>query len=485
MTALPHTRRAGAGAPPVARIPFPTVDEVSRHCAQDEEPETVLIEVHLPGRPEPGRLRDAFGEALRRHPRILMRQAPGHRFARRYHWELTGDADVDPVHFPPPGPDALDEARARALSACPPLSVSPPVRLDVITPAADAGGCVLLLTVNHTALDGPACLRVLATAAELYGGADNSPAPPPVRPPGTGRSAPTGARLPADAPGGTGWARPARIAADARTAGTGNGLLLTELPVPRRAPRGTGGGPGYTVNDQLLVCTALTVARWNLLHGRPTGPIRITMPVDDRTRGALMPIGNGTRLVDVLLSPEDRADEELLSAERPDPEAVARLLRRTARRTRALKAVSRPPLGRGAALLTAPVLPVAARAALTRRLRRAVAPWTSTTLVSNIGRIPYPMDFGDAGRAHAVWFSAPVRMPRGLTVTTAGTAGRLHVALRWSRALLDDDAGAAVARLFAQSLEVTSAVTAEAAPEAPPDVTSEATSPETSPGGAG
>ncbi|WP_432095294.1 condensation protein [Streptomyces sp. bgisy100] len=499
MTALPHTRRAGAGAPPVARIPFPTVDEVSRHCAQDEEPETVLIEVHLPGRPEPGRLREAFGEALRRHPRILMRQAPGHRFARRYHWELTGDADVDPVHFPPPGPDALDEARARALSVCPPLSLSPPIRLDVITPVADGDGCVLLLTINHTALDGPACLRVLATAAELYGGTDNSPAPPPVRSPGAGT--PAGTVVPADAPGGTGWARPARVAADARTAGTGNGLLLTELPVPRRAPRGAGGGPGYTVNDQLLVSTALTVARWNLLHGRPTGPVRITMPVDDRTRGALMPIGNGTRLVDVALSPEDRADEELLSAERPDPEAVARLLRRTAQRTRALKSVSRPPLGRGAALLTAPVLPVAARAALTRRLRRAVAPWTSTTLVSNIGRIPYALDFGDAGRAHAVWFSAPARMPRGLTVTTAGTAGRLHVALRWSRALLDDDAAAALARLFAQSLEVTSAVTSEAASEAAseampertwgatseaiPEVPSEATSSETAPGGAG
>ncbi|MET7927957.1 hypothetical protein ABZT43_28950, partial [Streptomyces sp. NPDC005349] len=26
-----------------------------------------------------------------------------------------------------------------------------------------------VLTINHTALDGPACLRVLATAAEIYG----------------------------------------------------------------------------------------------------------------------------------------------------------------------------------------------------------------------------------------------------------------------------------------------------------------------------
>jgi hypothetical protein len=149
----------------------------------------------------------------------------------------------------------------------------------------------------------------------------------------------------------------------------------------------------------------------------------------------------------------------LLTAARPDPEAVARLLRRTAERTRALKGTQGPPLGWGAALLTAPVLPVGLRAATARGLRRAVAPWTSTTLLSNIGRVPYPLDFGDAGRARAVWFSAPARMPRGLTVTTASTAGRLHLALRWSRALLDDAAAAALARLFEQSLAATAAET--------------------------
>ncbi|MET9112074.1 condensation protein, partial [Streptomyces zhihengii] len=88
----------------------------------------------------------------------------------------------------------------------------------------------------------------------------------------------------------------------------------------------------------------------------------------------------------------------------------------------------------------------------TRALRRAAGPWTSTTLLSNIGRIPYPLDFGDAGRASAVWFSAPARMPRGLTFTTASTGGRLHLALRWSRALLGDEDGARLRDLFAQRL---------------------------------
>lgn len=124
------------------------------------------------------------------------------------------------------------------------------------------------------------------------------------------------------------------------------------------------------------------------------------MPVDDRPRGADMPIGNGTRLVEVTFAPQEL-----------DADRMGELLRRTANRTRALKSVDRPQLGHGAALLTAPVVPVAWRAAVTRGLRRA-ATSTSTTLLSNIGRIPYALDFGEtAGRAHAVWFSAPPACP--------------------------------------------------------------------------
>ncbi|MCW7943502.1 condensation protein [Streptomyces hygroscopicus] len=431
------------------RIPFPVVDEVSRHCLQEEEPETVHIEVHLPGRLDRARLRTAFTGALHRHPRILVHEAPGRWYSRRYTWELTPGPEAEVVSFAPQGNDALRDARARALSQAPPLALSPPIRLEVVEgagsavggsavagspvagPAVAANGTVLVLTINHTALDGPACLRILATAAELYGGRDNSPAAPPVRPPET-------VQEPPDTP--STWVPPARVARGAPESSPGNGLLVTELFLPRR-PKSV----PYTVNDQLMVTTALTVAHWNREHGARPRPLRITMPVDDRPRDTTMPIGNGTRLVEVPF-----AADEL------DPKDMAALLRRTATRTRALKSLSRPQLGHGAALLTAPVLPVSWRAAVTRTLRRAATPWTSTTLLSNIGRIPYALDFGeDAGRAHAVWFSAPARMPRGLTVTTASTAGRLHLALRWSRALLGHGDGAHLRDLFEHYLHTT------------------------------
>ncbi|MDX3666533.1 hypothetical protein [Streptomyces europaeiscabiei] len=503
MTTLDHPARDEAAHGPV-RIPFPVVDEVSRHCLQEEEPETVHIEVHLPGHLDPDRLRTAFDAALRAHPRILMREAPGRWYSRRYEWELTGEPEVEVVAFLPAGPHALRDARTRALMEAPSLTLSPPIRLEVVEgagpavgseasddvghasrptvstagsraagamgvlppergrergrtgaaaprtagqrkhPPADltpgsppSKGTVIFLTVNHTALDGPACLRILATAAQLYGGRDNAPTAPPVRPAPT-PDEPT----PPETDTPSNWARPARVAPGTPEPSPGNGLLVTELPVPRRPKSAP-----YTVNDQLMVTTALMLAHWNREHGARPRPLRITMPVDDRPRDTDMEIGNGTRLVEVAFS-----SDELNPAHTP----LAALLRRTAERTRALKSQQRPQLGHGASLLTAPVVPVAWRAALTRSLRRAAAPWTSTTLLSNIGRIPYALDFGEeAGRAHAVWFSAPARMPRGLTVTTASTAGRLHLALRWSRALLSHGDGAHLRDLFEHYLHAT------------------------------
>jgi hypothetical protein len=454
MTSIEAATHDGHGStrPVLARIPFPTVDEVSRHCLSDDEPETVHIEVHLPGRPDPVRLREAFHRALLLHPRILVRQAPHRWYRRSYEWELTAAPDTDPVSFTRPGPDALARARARALTLCPPLSQSPPVRLEVVT--VEAARTVLLLTLHHTALDAPAGLRVLATTAALHNGEDA---------PGPGRPAPVRHAGFAGPVPSAGRFRPVRLAAGPtaerpRTGSSGNGLLLMELPVPpRTVPTGADhpDPAAWTVNDQLLVAASLMVGRWNRFHGVPYGPVRITMPVDDRTRDMAMPIGNGTRLVEVPVAPEDPCEERLLLAPRPDPAAVARLLHTTARRTRALKSLPRTPLGPGAALLTAPVLPVGVRGALTRHMRRAAARWTSTLLLSNIGRVPYPMDFGDAGRAHAVWFSAPARMPRGLSVAAASTDGRLHVSLRWSRDLLDDAGGATLARLFEECLSTT------------------------------
>ncbi|MFW6690236.1 condensation protein [Streptomyces sp. MAR4 CNX-425] len=445
-------------------VPFPTVDEVSLHCADPAEPETVHIELHFPGRFEPERLRTALAEAARRHPRFLQRKADSRWWHRRYRWQVTAEPDLDPVTFRAAGPGVLEAARERTMTDCPPLTAAPPVRLEVVETAD--GGSVLMTTVNHTAMDGPSCLRVLATAAEVYAAGAGAEPPAPPSPGGAGPGG-TGTRTapakPAPAPpppaaGRSGPTRPARIAADTSApasapaspgaSATGNGMHLLDLPAPRRTSYGA------TVNDQLLVATCLAAARWNRAHGQRSAPVRITMPVDNRSReSAEMPIGNGTRLTEVGFGPEERADAEALTGgETPDRAAVARLLRATMARTHALKSEPSHPLGLSGVLLTAPVLPVGVRGALARTLRRTAAPLMSTTLLSNLGRIVYPLAFGPAGRPTAVWFSAPARMPRGLAITAASTAGRLHLTVRYSRALLDHAAAVRIGELLQQGL---------------------------------
>ncbi|MFK0290835.1 condensation protein [Streptomyces sp. NPDC090442] len=465
-------RAPTTGPGPTPRVRFPLVDEISRHCLEDDEPETVHVEVHLPGRLDHARLRTAFHRALARHPRVLMRQAPARWWHRHYRWQLTPTPDTDPVVFPPPGPDALTRARDRALTDCPPLDAAPPLRLEVIEPThptttdvqlAPPQGTVLLLTAHHTALDGPAALRILATTAELYGHTRPSPltTPPPHHTP----------RLSAPLPHHNPLTRPTHIAPSllhqhptneptkptkpttkprrSHTPLPGNGMLLIHLPLPTRPPHPAGTPAPYTINDQLLVATYLMTTRWNAQHNHPTAPVVIAMPIDDRPRGPRMPIGNGTRLAPVHFPSPPRATAA------PTP---SRLLHQTAAHTRALKSTPSPQLGLAGTLLTALPLPIGARRALTRALRALATPWAPTALLSNIGRVPYPLDFGDeGGRATAVWFSAPARMPRGLSVTAAATSGgdRIHLALRWSRALLDDAAAARLLDLFRSSLATT------------------------------
>ena len=69
-----------------------------------------------PGRLDPARLRTAFTEALRRHPRILMREAPGPWYRRRYEWELTADPGRGAGRLPAARPGCAGARPATARS---------------------------------------------------------------------------------------------------------------------------------------------------------------------------------------------------------------------------------------------------------------------------------------------------------------------------------------------------------------------------------
>jgi hypothetical protein len=74
--------------------------------------------------------------------------------------------------------------------------------------------------------------------------------------------------------------------------------------------------------------------------------------------------------------------------------------------------------------------------------------------VSNLGVIEHPPGFGaGAGDVEHGWFSAPTRMPCGVSVGAVTVGGRLHLSVRSRRPVLGNKGAAAFSALFLATLE--------------------------------
>jgi len=431
--------QAGPGAsafrPPLRQAPFGIADELSCYYDAPAEPCNVHLEVRVPGHLDSRVLREATAAALAAQPRALVRRAP-RAWWRRYAWEVPGRPDCDPVSTAAwAGDDELSRVRARFLSAAPPLRSSPPLRVLL---AAGPGEDRLILNAHHAALDGLSGLELLRSVAEHYpGGAagDDPPATPPrvfprAEPPGVGPAVRHAARQ----------GRAARIAAD-RTPGRTAGLpgygfvLLPGRPVPA-GHRADGG----TVNDVLIAGLVLAVARWNGAHGRPAGLIRITMPVNARPEGQAGAAGNLSRLTAVSVpAPPGGSD-------------LGRLVADVGAPTPAAKLEAGPQVDPASRALAAAWWPPAAKRAVLRLALRTAGPLLcDTSLVSNLG-VAGPLRFGTADVTD-MWFSTSAHMPRGLSVGAVTAGGRLHLCLRYRRALFSEPSAARFAGLYATALE--------------------------------
>jgi hypothetical protein len=214
---------------------------------------------------------------------------------------------------------------------------------------------------------------------------------------------------------------------------------------------------GVTLNDLLLAALGLAVTRWNAHHGRPTEPLRVTMPVNTRDRDARhLGEGNHSRLTSI-----DAAGR--------DPRA---LLAAVAARTAQAKTAPAGPQGGPAALvLGAPWLPRALRQVLAPGVRFAARSFADTTMLSNLGPLTeLPRRLAGAGAITELWAAAPAPMPRGLSVTALGAGGRLHLMIRHRFEALDAPAAAAFTELFAHAVaELAAGATAEPPSRPAPD----------------
>lgn len=428
------------------RVPFSVVDEAVYLLDNEVEPWSVQLEVRVAGHLDESRLRAGLGEALARHPMARARKATSRLRERRFQWEITHVPDLDPFSMVDcPDDEALSAARADLQSIAIPLVESPPLRVRL---ARHPAGDVVMLNVKHTAVDGFGSLRILRSMARAYWGL---PDPQPDLELEAARdlrdslaaedTAERGRRLAALVEKLRDEVRPtANLAVDGGTEKPG--YAFHHVSLSPEATRALSAVEGGTVNDVLLAALHLALAGWNDEHAVASGRIGVMLPVNLRPKEWWEEVAASFSLnVRVATSPADRESPE-------------RLLRFIADRGNRIKKG-----GTGAALIEVlgglPSLPLWAKQAVSPLLAFSGERLVDTALLSNLGQIDEPPSFGpDAGDTTEMWFSAPCRMPLGLSIGTVTTAGRMHITYRYRHPQLGAAAAARFADRYAQALNL-------------------------------
>jgi hypothetical protein len=402
-----------------------------------------------------GALRAAAAEVYARHPELA---APLADRAGARGWA------------PPAGPHPvlLDEFTAADGEVWPAGSWLLSMPFDLLGPAAirlmvvrRAGGDALAMVAHHLRLDGRSLLTLFtevlgavpssaatrsaafapAASAPAAGGRPRRPVSRPKAPRrwsyALGRA---GRRAVSDRLG-----LRARHVVPTGTAGAvGYGQYALSVPVPVLP---AGDGPRPTANDQLLAATHLAVERWNGLHGRRTGALRVRMPTSAPSAGAEAggTLGNHTSQAVIASSPGDRAD----------PAGLARRVAEQTARVKAQGASAAAGRSGAVAAAVAAVVPGRAQAMILRAAvggaRSVLAP---AATVSNVGRPPADLSLGpDGPKVVATYFLGTAGPPQGLMICVARDRAALRITFGYHLAVLDDVGIVAFARVFREAMD--------------------------------
>lgn len=429
------------------RVPFNVVDEVVHLLDTEAAPWSVQLELRVTGTLDEARLRRALSTALQRHPMARARKAASRRTRHRDRWEIPAVPDLDALRVISCTDDAsLDAARARLQSMGVPLVESPPLRAVLVH---HPEGDLLMLNLNHAASDGFGGLRILRSVARAY---NDSIDPLPELDFLADRD--LAARLAASdattrirrylalleklrdlvAP-------PARIAADQASDEPGYGFHHVRLGIEetRRLVALEHAG---SVNDVLVAALHLAVADWNRSHGAPTRRVAVLVPSNLRPQEwREEAVGNFSLPARISTGGRHR---------RSPAAALGAVTSQTARKKRS---------GMGTGLLAllgrSHLLPLWAKQVLVALIPLGGNRLVDTAILSNLGRLDDPPWFGDdAGDTTEVWFSAPSRMPLGLSVGAVTVSGCLHLAFRYRHRLLGPDAAARFAECYRAQLRM-------------------------------
>jgi NRPS condensation-like uncharacterized protein len=418
------------------RLPFTAIDEAVYGLDTQSEPWTIQLELRVTGHLVEERLRKALRSALDRHPMARARTVPAGKGQRRHYWQPTPEPDLDPLVVTQlDGGVSLASVRAGFYSRPIGLSESPPLRVKLVQ---SAGADVLMISVSHAAFDGFGALRLLHSIARAYTGDIE---PPPVVDLPEARDL---NELLSASPGETEprtrrvldkvrdlASPPARLAAEGAVDEAGYGFHHLTLPSDQTKALTDWEGPG-TVNDLLIAALNLAVDNWNDRVGIRRRRVSILVPVNLRP-----PAWREDAVTNMVLdarvatapsersSPETTLEAVVAESERIKKGGAAALIEVL----KGLSAVPRPVKDRLSAFL-----------GLTgNRL-------VDTAVLSNLGELSDVPNFGsEAGETSEVWFSAPTRMPCGLSMGAVSVEGELHLSLRYRHPLWS----AAAAQRFA------------------------------------
>jgi NRPS condensation-like uncharacterized protein len=416
-------------------LPFTALDEAVHHLDTPHEPWSIQLEVRVDGALDADRLRRAVAEGIARHPMARTRRLPARRSDRGYSWEVRPEPDVDPFRVVEcPDDDRLAQARADLYSVPVPVVEAPPLRVRL---ARSPGGDVVMVNANHAAFDGFGAVRVLQSVARAYTGEDDPPPPVDLS---EARDLARHLAAPDTATRVGRWralvdkardlaSPPARLAPDGGRDRPGYGFHHVTVP------RVDHSGPG-TVNDLLLAALNLAVEGWNTERGVPCERISVLMPVNLRPKDWFTDVvTNFVVETRVATMPADRSDPTALL------EAVAAQTERIKQReSGALMEV----------LTRSSRLPLWAKRPLPAVLSVTGNRLVDTAVLSNLGSVGDPPSFGAGCETTELWFSAPARMPCGLSVGVATLGGRMHLSFRYRHPLWD---AAAAGRFAARYLD--------------------------------
>ncbi len=424
------------------RVPFTAIDEAVHLLDTPAEPWSIQLEVRVAGVIDQARLRAAIPPALARHPMARAKLLPARRTDKRWTWAITGAPELDPLRVIDCADDVeLSKVRSELHSLSVPLAESPPLRLRL---CHHPMGDVLMINANHAAFDGFGTLQVLRSIAKAY--IDEDEPDPDVELPqardvdGLTRAeslAERAKRMRALVDKARDLATPpARLAPQGGSDQPGYGIHQVSIPVPRKPEN-------VTLNDLLLGALNLAIAGWNIEQGTPCRRISVLMPVN------LRPPEWKTEVVTNFVS------ETRVSTTPSDRRTPQALLEAISAQTKRIKE------GESAALME--LLSKTARFPLWMKQPLSPFLWITgnrlvdTAVLSNLGAVDDDElpDFGpEAGDVVGVWFSAPARMPCGLSLGAVTAAGSLHLAFRYRYPLWGPAAAAAFADRFVIELGV-------------------------------